>query len=173
MYLCGDTHAARNVHTENHHSVFYILVVVIVLGLQVEVIAHAYIVNSVCACAAVGHPLFTIAEFTCPYLEKKGEKLLVVVDILYNIPGLEGKIKDLMCFPEKPKVLQGKKKKFNYYSHFSSQDSHMTRRHYISHKRLGSAHSPGLQLVGDGEKSQVLGENGKETARERVCVRAL
>lgn len=73
-YLCGDAHAARNVHTENHHSVFYILVVVTVVSLQVEVVAHACVVNSVCTCAAAGHPLFTIAEFTCPYLEKKRRK---------------------------------------------------------------------------------------------------
>lgn len=79
LYLRGDTHAARNVHTENHHSVFHILVVIIILSLQVEVIAHACTVNSVCSCAAGGHPLFTITEFTCPYLEKQKEKLLVVV----------------------------------------------------------------------------------------------
>lgn len=83
LYLCGDTHAARNVHAENHHSVFYILVVVIVLILHVEAIANACIVNSVCTCAAVGHPLFTIAEFTCPYLEKK-EKSCWLLFIYYT-----------------------------------------------------------------------------------------
>lgn len=74
-----------------------------------------------------------------------------------------------MCFPEKPKVLQGKKK-FNYYSHFSSQDSHMTRRHYISHKRLGSAHSPGLPLVGDVEKSSAWRKWQRDGERERESV---
>lgn len=83
LYLCGDTHAARNVHTENHHSVFHVLVVVIVLGLQVEVIAHAGRVNSVCSCAALGHPLFTATEFTFPYLggggRRENQNLLVAV----------------------------------------------------------------------------------------------
>lgn len=74
------------------------------------------------------------------------------------MPGIEKKKKkpkinnknDLMGFIEKTSTLTGKKK-INCYSHFSSQDSHMTRQHYISHKQLGSAHSPALQLVGDGE----------------------
>lgn len=87
LYLRGDTHAARNVHTENHHSVFHILVVVIILSLQVEVIAHACTVDSVCSCAAVGHPLFTITEFTFPYLGKKKRKscwLLFKYNITYQ-----------------------------------------------------------------------------------------
>lgn len=105
LYLRGDTHAARNVHTENHHGVLHILVVVIVLSLQVEVIAHACMVNSVCACAAVGHLLFTITEFTFPCLLQKEEKscgLLFKYDTTF-----QDEEKNKTRFVEKPQHLQG------------------------------------------------------------------
>lgn len=70
-YLCGDAHAARNVHAENHHRVFHVLIVVIGLGQQVEVIAmRARTLASERSRAAAGHTLPTATEFTCPQLEE-------------------------------------------------------------------------------------------------------
>lgn len=70
-YLCGDAHAARNVHAENHHRVFHVLVVVIGLGQQVEVVAaHAPTLAGERSHAAAGHGLPTATEFTCPQLEE-------------------------------------------------------------------------------------------------------
>lgn len=70
LYLCGDTHAARNIRTEHHHSVFHILVVVIVPRQQVEVIAASARALAAAPSPAPGHTLLTTTELTCPHLEK-------------------------------------------------------------------------------------------------------
>lgn len=70
-HLCGDTHAARNVHTEHHHCVFHILVVIIALVRQIEVItACACTLTNTHSSRTVVHSVLTTAEFTHPYLKK-------------------------------------------------------------------------------------------------------
>lgn len=71
-YLCGDTHAARNVHTEHHHSILHILVVIVVLCQQVEVIAaQACVSTGARSPVAGGQTLLTTTELACPHLEKE------------------------------------------------------------------------------------------------------
>lgn len=72
LYLCGDAHAARNVHTEHNQRVLQVLVVVLTLSGQVKFIAEqAWGVTDTHSPHAVAHTVLVAAELAQPYLKTK------------------------------------------------------------------------------------------------------
>lgn len=70
-YLCGDAHAARNVHTEHNQRALQVLVVVLILGVQVEFVAEQPgVASDTHSTDAVARRVLVAAELTRPKLKK-------------------------------------------------------------------------------------------------------
>lgn len=69
LYLSGDAHAARNVHTEHNQRVLQVLVVVLTLSGPVKFVAEqARGVTDTHSPHAVAHAVLVAAELAQPYL---------------------------------------------------------------------------------------------------------
>lgn len=75
MYLCGDTHAARNVHTEHDQCVLQVLVVIFTLIGPVKFIAvYTWSLTDTHSPHTVAHTVLTPTELTQPYLKRRGQR---------------------------------------------------------------------------------------------------
>lgn len=81
-YLCGDAHAARNVHAEHNQRVLQVLVVVLVLSVQVEFIAEqTRVVTDTHSPGAVAHSVLVAAELAHPNLKRQTGKKATCGDV--------------------------------------------------------------------------------------------
>lgn len=84
-HLCCDAHAARNVHTEHHHRVLQVLVVVVAVSRHVDVVGvYSCTLSDNHSVHVVVYCVLASAELTHPHLNNTIEENNVLEVLLYH-----------------------------------------------------------------------------------------